>query len=185
MSLRTRFVFTWGVGGVNILVMADYRPKRGTKGPCKVCGKPQRQVVESKGYGRTRIVYRRTCGDPACIRKLTVAGGLRKEPPTQEELLRRKIRRKEWARLWRYKTILGLTPEDVSRVKASSCGLCAICRKPGNTLDHNHITHYVRGWLCPHCNVALSVLERPTEWLEKARAYLESPPCKDMKIKTN
>lgn len=54
-------------------------------------------------------------------------------------------------------------------------GKCAICeaRLSKPHLDHCHQTGYVRGVLCPNCNVGIGHFRDNPELLHKAVAYLE------------
>jgi len=76
---------------------------------------------------------------------------------------------------------MGFTAADYQAMNIAQDGRCAICRRtPGEIgmkrpflhVDHDHNTSRVRGLLCPYCNGGIGVLERPSEWLEAARAYL-------------
>lgn len=51
-------------------------------------------------------------------------------------------------------------------------GLCKLCDRKPEVVDHCHIKHEVRGLLCNHCNTSLSKFERRIDWLKKALDYL-------------
>lgn len=58
--------------------------------------------------------------------------------------------------------------------KAEPCDCCGKLTEPTKFhLDHNHVTHEFRGWLCRPCNVGLGQLGDTIEGLEKAIRYLE------------
>jgi hypothetical protein len=73
----------------------------------------------------------------------------------------------------------GITIEDRDRMLASQGGCCAACGTPVNTslkewsVDHDHVTHRVRGILCHHCNVALGMVYDDIEILKFLIEYLE------------
>jgi Recombination endonuclease VII/Arm DNA-binding domain len=72
-------------------------------------------------------------------------------------------------RLWTY----GVSHPEWLTMLAVHNGKCWICRTAeAKVVDHSHRTGTVRGALCHACNHGLSVLEKPYEWLDKARAYL-------------
>lgn len=77
----------------------------------------------------------------------------------------------------------GKTTEEIRKELIQRQGdVCAICGKHETAknqhglirlaIDHNHKTGDVRGLLCVSCNARLGVLEN-TEWVEKAKFYLE------------
>jgi hypothetical protein len=53
------------------------------------------------------------------------------------------------------------------------CELCG--RVEALHLDHDHITHEFRGWLCRSCNTSLGGLGDTVDGLRRAIAYLERP----------
>ena len=53
------------------------------------------------------------------------------------------------------------------------CELCG--RVESLCLDHDHITHEFRGWLCRSCNTSLGGLGDTVDGLRRAIAYLERP----------
>lgn len=72
-------------------------------------------------------------------------------------------------------TRYGVSAVDVERLKARFGGLCWVCRqRRGDSVDHDHATGQVRGWLCRPCNGALHYVERP-DWMSRALAYLANP----------
>ena len=89
----------------------------------------------------------------------------------------------QWAANQRY--ILkrfGWTVADYTALHDLQAGKCALCsRVPVGRrlhLDHDHETNEVRGILCAGCNVALGNLGDSIEGLERAIAYLKSPPAR-------
>lgn len=73
----------------------------------------------------------------------------------------------------------GLSVEEYNILVAKNDGRCGICRK-GETrtrrlsLDHDHKTGVIRGFLCSRCNLALGNAGDSTEWLLLATQYLRS-----------
>lgn len=71
------------------------------------------------------------------------------------------------------------TAEDLQQLYAKSGGRCDICGAHENTLnkslsiDHNHETQQLRGFLCHGCNTSLGGFKDNPETLRKAIAYLE------------
>jgi hypothetical protein len=75
----------------------------------------------------------------------------------------------------------GLTPDDVSALRETQGGRCAICRevfdprprrRHSEHIDHDHETGAVRGLLCQLCNVALGALRDDPALVDAAAAYL-------------
>ena len=64
-------------------------------------------------------------------------------------------------------------------------GVCAICGEPERefdkkqqrrrrlAVDHNHLTHEIRGLLCSRCNKLLFIIELIPDWFTKAWNYLK------------
>jgi len=81
---------------------------------------------------------------------------------------------------WRIRK-LGLTFsfEDAQRLRFKQGNQCAICERPetarGRTLslDHNHVTGKVRGFLCSNCNNGLGRFKDSSQLLQNAILYLE------------
>jgi len=72
----------------------------------------------------------------------------------------------------------GITLEGYNSLFNKQSGCCAICNKHQAELsqtlavDHNHETGEIRGLLCHSCNLALGLFQDNTEYLTKAKAYL-------------
>ena len=62
--------------------------------------------------------------------------------------------------------------DDESLENIVAVGVCTICGKPGNQVDHCHKTNKVRGLLCINCNQGLGKFQDDPELLEFARIYL-------------
>jgi hypothetical protein len=53
-------------------------------------------------------------------------------------------------------------------------GVCAMCRRAGDHVDHNHSTGTIRGVLCKKCNTGLGMLGESPAQLRAAASYLEA-----------
>jgi len=68
----------------------------------------------------------------------------------------------------------GMTDQHYMQMEFDQKGKCAICKqKKSLDIDHNHITHRVRGLLCQNCNVGLGQFMDDPEVLKEAIIYLE------------
>ncbi len=73
----------------------------------------------------------------------------------------------------------GITVDQFDKLVESSDGLCAICRNPESrdrrlSLDHDHKTGEIRGFLCSRCNLLLGNASDDHMILDAAAAYLQS-----------
>jgi hypothetical protein len=66
----------------------------------------------------------------------------------------------------------GLTRSKFQELLDEKNGLCALCHRQAEVIDHNHSTQVIRGILCRGCNLALGRLEEDM-WLELALRYLK------------
>jgi len=93
---------------------------------------------------------------------------------------------KECRRWHRFKTLYGLTKEQIERQLEAQSYLCAMCNRPftprkegteGNgtawVVDHDHLTEKFRGLVHQNCNLAIGYLEDNPELCRLAAAYLE------------
>ena len=86
-------------------------------------------------------------------------------------------RRKQHVRVF-----YGLSWESYVQMLAAQGHTCAICRKPIEALvsdrlttahvDHDHVTHQVRGMLCHNCNSGLGYFQDDPKLLIEAAEYL-------------
>lgn len=77
-----------------------------------------------------------------------------------------------------YRSLYGVTLEQVEAILQQQNHQCAICRRPIQRfcVDHNHKTNAVRGLLCFRCNSWLAAVE-DDEFRKAALAYLERSAC--------
>jgi recombination endonuclease VII len=70
----------------------------------------------------------------------------------------------------------GMSAEDYEALAVIQGGCCAVCQaEPGDLplyVDHNHITHDVRGLLCRKCNFAIGLLDDSPARTEVLARYL-------------
>jgi len=85
----------------------------------------------------------------------------------------------EQRRLYRLKTIFGLTEQAHTELYNEQFGRCAICGThekdtAGKRLrvDHCHKTGHIRGLLCLHCNSGIGMFRDSGDTLKKAIKYL-------------
>ncbi len=77
----------------------------------------------------------------------------------------------------------GLTVEEFTVLWESHNGCCDICKQPETrkrrlSLDHNHETNELRGFVCSRCNLLLGNAKDDANLLEKAVTYLRNPPLR-------
>lgn len=77
----------------------------------------------------------------------------------------------------------GLSVEDFDALVAQSDGRCSICkehetRKRRLSLDHDHETGRLRGFLCSRCNLLIGNARDSVALLKMAVAYLSAPPLR-------
>jgi hypothetical protein len=80
----------------------------------------------------------------------------------------------------------GLSLDDEKQAIANGCAICG--GLPGGRwyhLDHDHETGRARGFLCGRCNKGLGLLGDNIEGLERALAYLKSPPLQASQVQAN
>jgi uncharacterized protein YlaI len=63
-------------------------------------------------------------------------------------------------------------------MKATQQNKCALCGEVKKLdIDHDHITHEVRGLLCRQCNWRVAEYEH-IMWRDRIIAYLQNPPAR-------
>ncbi len=78
----------------------------------------------------------------------------------------------------------GLTVEQFEALWARCDGLCGVCHRPESrdrrlSLDHDHATGELRGFVCSRCNLLLGNAADDPELLEQAAIYLRNPPLRE------
>ena len=82
------------------------------------------------------------------------------------------------------KSRFGLTLQEYEAMERAQGGVCAICGNPETSfgrngklrrlsIDHDHVTHDIRGLLCANCNSGLGYFKDNPGALRKAALYLE------------
>lgn len=73
----------------------------------------------------------------------------------------------------------GVTIDEYRSLYRSQNGVCAVCRQPERTqrnrllsVDHDHVSGYIRGLLCSHCNRAVGLLQDDPVVIESAMRYV-------------
>ena len=79
----------------------------------------------------------------------------------------------------------GISVEQYEELLGGSDGRCGICGRAESrdrriSLDHDHETGDLRGFLCWRCNVLLGHIGDDPELLERAAAYLRFPPLRSV-----
>jgi len=97
----------------------------------------------------------------------------------------RKARDPDGVRRAALKTRFGVTPEQFDEIWEKQGRACAICRedesvirkgkKSRAALDHDWLTHTIRGILCTRCNRGIGFLQHDIARLEGAIVYLKNP----------
>lgn len=83
-------------------------------------------------------------------------------------------RRLEVQRKNRWKNKFGLTEKDFNQMLQDQNNSCAICTKLLDKpfVDHDHVTHKVRGLLCNNCNFGIGSLQDDPQIIARAQAYV-------------
>ena len=136
--------------------------------PCRKCGidKPIEAFHVNLTYGSGRDARCAEC-------QIAYQKSLKAKPEFKAKL-------RQWEIKSKRKSLYGLTEEDYAARLEAQGGVCALCGKPprggvkGKHLhvDHDHVTHKVRGLLCRPCNQALGQLGDSVWGLMKAIEYV-------------
>lgn len=104
----------------------------------------------------------------------------RNKAKSQAYYVKNKVRILKTLNAARLKREYGITQSEVDALFEAQKGLCPICEgilnpPPDRTthIDHDHVSHKVRGLLHNRCNMALGLLSESPEVLRKAADYLE------------
>lgn len=99
----------------------------------------------------------------------------RAENPDWKQKQRERRRRTKRKDMLKY--CYGMTVAEYEVMLAAQNGVCAICgTRPGGKplgVDHDHITHEVRGLLCRSCNVGLGNFKDDLRRMRRAIRYLD------------
>lgn len=79
------------------------------------------------------------------------------------------------ARFRHIKIKYDITEDTYKTMLEQQNNCCKLCLSPFTKaphVEHNHETNMVRGLVCQNCNIGLRYLDN-TEWLDKAKKYLE------------
>lgn len=75
----------------------------------------------------------------------------------------------------------GITLEQYEEILKAQNGVCAVCFRPPRgkllSVDHDHVTGFVRGLLCNGCNLRVIGKHRDGKLFHSAAKYLDSPPA--------
>ena len=87
---------------------------------------------------------------------------------------------KEVAKNYKLIRSYGIGIDEYNNLYKKQEGRCAICKRPGGTgraetlvVDHDHETGFIRGLLCPQCNVGIGGLQENKRIIIAALFYLE------------
>lgn len=108
----------------------------------------------------------------------------KKNPEKHKEKVRKRNHRSNL--LLRY----GISVEQFNALVADSDGVCEICRKPESrgrrlSLDHDHQTGAIRGFLCSRCNLLLGNADDDPERLLSAAKHLQQGKEKPIPVILN
>lgn len=136
---------------------------------CTKCHKRRRQASFHRlGIGLNEV--------RAICKKCTSASqqAWKKSNPSEASLLQRRNDIKN-----HLEANFGMSLEQFEQLFAKSDGLCQICKRPERrkrrlSLDHDHATGRLRGFVCSRCNLLLGDADEDAELLERAASYLRT-----------
>ena len=144
----------------------------------KICSKcNERRRVASfyrQDTGPTGTIYRRSVCKYCALKQ---GQAWRKANPERSELNRKRSYAKRGTAL-HLKKRFGITEEQFGILWATCDGRCGICTQPESrkgrrlSLDHDHVTGRLRGFICSACNILLGRAKDKPELLERAASYL-------------
>lgn len=135
-----------------------------------------KDLIKRREYMRkySREWYHRSENHDRLKRK---ARDYRKEHRLRLLILNKKWRdsRKNKSENARLRYIYGIGLADLSTMKKTQKGLCAVCglKKP-LVIDHDHESGKVRGLCCRNCNSGMGLLKDSISMLKRAIKYLEA-----------
>ncbi len=136
----------------------------------KKCRGCHRYKPIDRFYGGKRDGLRPRC--KTCTTRENLAW--RKANPEKHRLTFRRVNHRSNLRLR-----FGITIEQFDAIYAACDGKCAICRKPETrgrrlSLDHDHETGELRGFLCSRCNLLIGNAKDDPVVLERAAVYVRT-----------
>lgn len=154
---------------------------------CKYCDKPpKKNLTNGKNKG-----YYRTCGSKECLRSqyddhhVCILKGRLKNPIDLtcnicgKEFKKQQGNHKRYCKEcvpdkgWRLRAQrYGIGKPQWEKLSEKQNGKCALCEKNPEVVDHCHKIGKIRGLLCGGCNMAISILDRDDEFIEKALKYV-------------
>lgn len=145
----------------------NIRPDGRNKGYYRTCGSDKclksqyqsRLVCAAKGNARNLPDYTCRC----CENIFTPTA-----PPHKKYCLECAPDEKWRGRCRRY----GIGKKGWLKILAKQNGLCALCDRIPEVVDHCHNSHVVRGLLCNYCNTHIARMDNDTEWLKKVLNYI-------------
>jgi hypothetical protein len=153
---------------------------------CKDC--KETLPIDIFSYGVCKPCYNKRRKAEYAIRKLDPAFRERRNAQARKSKALNprsyERRKKEWL-----KSLYKMTIEDYDQLLLSQNSVCAVCQEKckstrGLAVDHDHLCcpgnkscgKCIRGLLCSNCNRALGMFQDNPEILNRAIAYLTSPP---------
>lgn len=136
---------------------------------CRGCGRARRRGRHFYAISATDSRPRETC--KRCARREGKAWA-RRNPAKHRAIWTRGNHRHN------LKARFGLTVEQFDFLFAQCDGCCAICRKPETrkrrlSLDHDHETGELRGFICSRCNLLIGNAKDDAALLEAAAHYVK------------
>ena len=161
---------------------------------CKWCEKePTKHFMKKKQKNGKRIFkgYYTTCGSPECLSQqyrdshicqqkgiLNIAlKGIcvlcKKEVKKISKPITRYCEECAPTIAWRERARrYGIGKKQWDKLLQQQNGLCALCDRNPEVVDHCHKEKIVRGLLCNRCNTRIQILEGDKEYLEKSMKYV-------------
>ena len=155
-------------------------------------GEYRRYVVGHARKGKTVQPFKALCSKCGVVEILTKSRSAVctacRTAKREQNYLAQKTRRantgkhKAAYRDWSLRRLYGITSVEFDEMLIAQGGVCAVCGEASSrstktwSVDHNHATGVIRGILCNPCNRMLGYARDDSAVLERAIAYLASPP---------
>ena len=163
-----------------ILGEARVEIKKSALTPFKVCTKCNKRRRRSSFHFQRAGLHGWEYQRSVCKKcALLLARDWKKNNPEQSEVHRKKAYKNSKERGYHLKANFGLTIEEFNALYARCDGNCQICKKPESrkrrlSLDHDHKTGRLRGFVCGRCNSLLGFALDDPELLRAAAEYLQA-----------